>query len=184
MSGDINDQLSNPRLTKVEYRDRGKFEAQIHIATDMLIFSMHSNIFEFSREHPIHNTEYIKQDNRNSYCGIINIYNFLADSFKYNRSSDEGYLIGRIFINHDNHFFVEGKRQDTYNYNTFANNIIDRSQILSIIENSIQYSINFDLLVPAYDSVKKVEVEQMNTKIENSKIPTGKRLGYEFSSDK
>ncbi len=183
MSGDINDQLSNPRLTKVEYRDRGKFEAQIHIATDLLIFSMHSNVFEFNRDHPIHETEYIRKDSKNSYCGVVNIYNFLADSFKFNRTTDEGYLIGRIFINHENHFFVEGKRQQSYGFNSFTNNVIDRANILDIIENAIQYSINFDLLVPSYDSVKIVAVEQMNTKQENSKIQTGKRLGYEFTPD-
>ena len=113
MSGEINETIANARLVKVEYRDRGKFEAQIQIAGDMLIFSMHTNIFEFNREHSIWQNPYTKQDVKNSYCGIINIYDFLADSFKYNRSSDEGYLIGRIFINRERQFFVEGKRQET-----------------------------------------------------------------------
>ena len=36
---------------------------------------------------------------------------------------------------------------------------------------------------PRYDTVKVVTVDQLNTKIENSKMQTGKRLGYKFNSD-
>ena len=79
------------------FQEKGIFEAEFKLAGDLLIFSMHSNIFVFNREHPIWNTEYVKNNGFNSYCGVINIYNFLADSFKYNRLADLGYLIARIF---------------------------------------------------------------------------------------
>jgi len=94
-----------------EFRDRGPFECDLRIATDLLIFSMHSNVFEFDRNHPIWTTEYVQKDEMNSYSGIISIYNFLYDSFKYNRVDDLGYLVARLFINRNNHYFVEGKRQ-------------------------------------------------------------------------
>ena len=61
--------------------------------------------------------------------------------------------------------------------------IIDRAALLNIIENAIDYTVDFDLLVPPYDAVKVVTVDQLNTKIENSKMQTGKRLGYKFNSD-
>ena len=101
MSSEIDDALEEEGKdeVKIEYRDRGKFEAQLQIAEDILIFSMHSNVFEFNREHIIWQNSYVRDNRDNSYCGIINIYNFLSDSFKYNRSADEGYLIGRIFVN-------------------------------------------------------------------------------------
>ena len=51
------------------------------------------------------------RDRANSYCGVINIYTFLSDSFKFNRNADEGYLIGRIFVNRERSYFVEGKHQ-------------------------------------------------------------------------
>lgn len=183
MSGEINDTLTNSRLTKVEYRDKGKFEAQLQVADDILIFSMHTNVFQFERTHPIFENEYIKSNPENSYCGVINVYNFLADSFKYNRQSDEGYLIGRIFINHENHIFAEGKHQNDYNFNNFSKHIADRKSIIEILENSIEYAIEFDLLVPPYDVVKTIAVEKMNSKIENSRVQTGKRLGYTFNLD-
>ena len=125
----------------------------------------------------------MQQARENSYCGMINIYNFLSDSFRYNRSADEGYLIGRIFINREMQYFVEGKRQISMRHNSFGTQRIDRAALLNIIENAIDYTVDFDLLVPPYDAVKVVTVDQLNTKIENSKMQTGKRLGYKFNSD-
>ena len=181
MSSEIDDALEEEGKdeVKIEYRDRGKFEAQLQIAEDILIFSMHSNVFEFNREHIIWQNSYVRDNRDNSYCGIINIYNFLSDSFKYNRSADEGYLIGRIFVNREMQYFVEGKRQISMRHNNFGTQRIDRDALLNIVETAI----DFDLLVPPYDAVKIVSVDQLNTKIENSKIQTGKRLGYKFCSD-
>ena len=125
----------------------------------------------------------MRDHKENSYCGIINIYNFLADSFKYNRNGDEGYLVGRIFINHENQYFVEGKRQVSLRHNSFGTRRIDREAIMDIVEAAIDYVLDFDLLVPPYDTVKVVTVDQLNTKIENSKMQTGKRMGYKFNSD-
>jgi len=34
---------------------------------------------------------------------MISIYNFLSDSFKFNRVNDIGYLIARVFTNKENH---------------------------------------------------------------------------------
>lgn len=185
MTSELNDELDEQidKRVRIEYRDRGKFEAQLQIAGDVLIFSMHTNIFEFNREHIIWQNSYVRDEKRNSYCGVINIYNFLADSLKYNRNADEGYLIGRIFINRENHYFVEGKRQMSLKHNNFGSAVIDKAAIVNIVECAANYALEFDLLVPPYDLVKVVSVEQLNTKIENSKIQTGKRLGYKFNSD-
>lgn len=165
------------------YKDRGSFEVELKVAGDLLIFSMHSNVFEFDREHNVWKLKYVSENKSNSYCGMINIYNFLYDSFKYNRLEDLGYLITRIFINKDNHFFVEGKRQAGYLYNNFESNQIDENTLKEIIKTSIIYSLEFDLLVPPYDRVKIASVAQLNEKMEYSRLRTGKRLGFKFNSD-
>ena len=167
----------------MDYKDRGKFEAQIKVAGDMLIFSMHSNIFEFDRNHGVWKTSYVQKDKLNSYCGIINIYNFLSDSFKYNRVDDLGYLIARIFINKEKRYFVEGKRQLGFLYTNFGKEAINRKVLQKIIETAILYAMEFDLLVPPYDNVKIASVAQMNKKIQSSLLQTGKRLGFQFNSD-
>ncbi|WP_304707838.1 hypothetical protein [uncultured Rikenella sp.] len=182
---EVNEQLegASDRRIKLEYRDRGKFEAQLQLAGDILIFSMHTNVFQFERENIIWQNSYVKQDKQNAYCGVINIYNFLSDSFRYNRSADEGYLVARIFINRDFQYMVEGKRQVTYRHDNFGQGAITPDALTEIIESTMAYTLDFDLLVPPYDTVKLVTVDQMNTKIENSKLQTGKRMGYQFRSD-
>ncbi len=172
-----------PAVSLPVYKERGPFEAEFKIAGDLLIFSMHSNVFEFDDKHPVWKTAYIKDDPLRSYCGTINIYNFLADSFKYNRANDLGYLVARIFVNKENHFFVEGKRQADEVVKDYAMDTISPGVIRQIVETAIQYCIEFDLLVPPYDQVKMATVDQMNQKMSNSKMITGKRLGFSFNSD-
>jgi hypothetical protein len=177
----LKDQVSNPSLPS--FKERGPFEAEFEIGGDILIFSMHSNVFEFDNKHPILKSQYIEEDPLRSYCGMINIYNFLADSFKYNRMNDLGYLVARVFINKDNHFFVEGKRQTEENVKSFAIDTISPGILRQIVETAIRYCIEFDLLVPPYDQVKLATVEQMREKISHSRMVTGKRLGFAFNAD-
>ena len=183
MASEMDDELDGKldRRVRLEYRDRGKFEAQLQIANDLLIFQMHTDVFEFDDAHPIWKTSYVQADRDNSYCGIIDIYNFLSDSFKFNRNADEGYLIGRLFINRDRRYFVEGKGQTTLRAADFGKDEIDHDALIAILESAIAFSLDFDLLLPPYEENKRVTVDQFNTKMDNSKFVTGKRLGYEFN---
>ena len=182
MASEMDDALDGrlDRRVRLEYRDRGKFEAQLQVANDMLIFQMHTDVFEFAPDHPIHRTEYVREDAQRSYCGVVNIYNFLSDSFKFNRNADEGYLIGRIFINRERRYFVEGKQQDSLRAADFGRAEIDREALTAILESAIDFSLNFDLLMPPYEENKRVTLDQFNTRMDNSKFVTGKRLGYDF----
>lgn len=185
MASEIDDELDGKldRRVRIEYRDRGKFEAQLQIASDLLIFRMHTDVFEFDSNHIIWQNEYVQRERDNSYCGVIDIYNFLSDSFKFNRNADEGYLIGRLFINREKSFFVEGKRQTLQRPMHFGQKQITREALVSIMETAINYAINFDLLVPDYEDNKRATVDQFNSKMDNSKFVTGKRIGYEFNVD-
>ena len=185
MASEMDDQLDGllDRRVRLEYRDRGKFEAQIQVANDLLIFQMHTDVFEFEPNHVIWQNPYVQADRDNSYCGVINIYNFLSDSFKFNRNADEGYLIGRIFINREKCYFVEGKQQTSMRPMQFGKAEIDSEALVRILESAIYYALHFDLLLPSYDDNKRVTVDQFNTKLDNSKFVTGKRLGYDFDVD-
>ncbi|HIT49367.1 MAG TPA: hypothetical protein IAC34_07745 [Candidatus Coprenecus stercoripullorum] len=185
MSNDLNELLQNngARRVRLEYRDRGKFEAELKFADDVLVFSMHTDIFYFDRNHPVWKNPYLKENRSNGYCGIINVYNFLYDSLKYNRLDDLGYLVARMFINREKAFFIEGKRQKRQITDQFGKSFLDRDELVSFVESAVLYTLSFDLLVPPYDLVKEASVEQINTKIESSKMKTGKRLGYKYNSD-
>lgn len=166
-----------------EYHDKGEFEIELKFGGDVLIFLMHTNIFEFSRDHEVMKTSYVKEDPQRSYCGMITIFNFLADSFKYNRVSDVGYLIGRLFINKELHYFIEGKREVGLLYNNFSTALLDLSTMRQIVESAMMYTINFDLLTPPYDNMKEVTISEMQVQLENMPIKTGKRLGFRFQAD-
>ncbi len=184
LSKDVNITLGGlDSRIKMEYTDRSNFDAQVKVAGDILLFSMHSNIFQFDREHLAWKTAYIQKNKFNAYSGIINIYNFLFDSFKYSRFDDLGYLIARIFINHENQYLVEGKRQMGMLFSNYGNEAISRLALQNIITTAIQYSLEFDLLVPPYDTVKIATVGQAEAKIQHSRVITGKRLGFQFNSD-
>lgn len=167
----------------VEYRERNEFEVEMLAANDLLVAMMHTDVFEFPRAHIVQQMPYTREDPTRSYCGIISIYNFLSDSLKYNRINDLGYLVGRIFINKENHFFVEGKRQLSFLYNDFTNHVINPTYVREILNTTLSYSIDFDLLVPPFDVIKEVSVQEINFIASSQSLKTGKRLGFKFEAD-
>lgn len=165
---------------EIYYRDRGDFQAEIKIAGDIIIFQMHSNVFQFDNEHSLWKSGYLKDHPENSYIGIINIYNFLADSFRYQRQMDIGYMIGRIFINKDRHFMLQGKNQLGIMFNDFINSKLDKENLKKLIQTTIIYTLNFDLLIPPYEHTQAVTVDQIQTISSSQTLATGKRLGFQF----
>ena len=166
------------KRVNIFYKDLSIQSMQLKVAGDMLDFEMHSNVFEFDRSHAMYKTSYIKENDFNSFCGIISIYNFLADSFKYNRLGDLGYLIARIFVNREKKFFVETKTKFGTKYNRFSDQPISKEDLSDIVNELIIYSITFDLFTPPFDAVRMVTVNEIQEKSSSSALRTGKRLGY------
>ena len=167
----------------VDYREKAPYEIELKVAGDILFFHMHTNVFEFDKSHPIWKTAYVRDMPSRSFCGMICVYNFLADSFKYNRTTDVGYMIARAFINNEHHYFVEGKRQLGFLYNDFPNKEINREALKNIVTSSIIYALDFDLLTPPFEAMQEISVSQMLEASENMRIKTGKRLGFRFQAD-
>lgn len=170
--------LKVDRRINIFFKDIGLQSTQLKVAGDILDFEMHSNVFQFEPSHPMFKTGYIKNNPLNSYCGIISVYNFLADSYKYNRLNDVGLLVARIFINRERHFFIETRTQIGYKYNTFSNDPISKELLTAIVNDLVVYSVSFDLITPPYDAVKQVTVAEMQEKSSSTALRTGKRLGY------
>jgi hypothetical protein len=158
--------------------ETNNYATQLKVAGDVLEFYMHTNVFEFDKSHPMFKTGYIKQNDMNSYCGIINIYNFLSDSLKYNRLEDLGYLVCRIFVNREMHFFIEAKGPMGVKYSSFSAEPINQDNLIEIINDLIIYVISFDLFTPPFDAVRQVSVNEIQEKVSSISLRTGKRLGY------
>ena len=168
---------------RLRYDANGDFESHAYVGSDVLVFNMHSNVFSFPKENAVWKTSYIEKDKNNAYCGVINIYNFLADSFLQNRFNDAGYLIGRIFINKENHFMVEGKGQLGFLFRDFIHGELNDVELNKILDCAIQYAVEFDLLTPPYDAVNVVDVMHIKAQSTAQQLKTGKRLGFRFESD-
>ena len=168
---------------KIKYRDTSTFESEIAVGDDVLVFIMHTNVFVFELSNPINSTGYVKEDVTRAACGMISIYNFLSDSFQYERKNDVGHLIARLFVNREKHFFVEGKKQLGILFNDFHGNTINEESLLTIVENSIQYSISIDPMVPPLEMMKELSVHNAIEYSLQASIATGKRLGFKFDKD-
>lgn len=162
----------------VSFTELNNFATQLRVAGDMLEFFMHTNVFEFEKSHAMYRTGYIKQNEYNSYCGIINVYNFLNDSFKFNRLNDLGYLVCRIFVNRDKRFFIEAKGPIGIKYSSFSTEPINKEQIHEIINDLIIFAISFDLFAPSVEQIRVVTVDEIQEKVSSINFRTGKRLGY------
>jgi len=167
----------------VKFSERGPFELEFRISDDILIFSMHTDIFTFQEGNPLWKTSYLADNKMNSYSGIISVYNFLTDSLKFNRANDIGVLIARIFVNRENHFFVEGKKQLGILFNDFEKDELTKSNLREIVESAILFALNFDIITPPFDQVKMISVQELIEKNLANVVSTGKRLGFKFQSD-
>ena len=105
-------------------------------------------------------------------------YNFLSDSLKYQRLGDIGYLLARLFINSEGHFYVDGQRQLGFLFKNLSQQEIDETAIIKIIEQTMLYALDFDLYVPPMEAMSDMTLEQKNYVNNPSGFATGKRLGF------
>lgn len=168
---------------EIVYKDTHQFETELKFSGDMLLLSMHSNIFNFEEGHRIYSSSYVRSNPCLSYCGVIYIHNFLADSIKYNRLADEGSLIARILINKEKRFIVEGEGQLGFLYEAFSEYEINEEVLTHILELAILDCIDTDLQLPPFATVKDITLHQKQTILGASGYPTGKRLGYQFKAE-
>lgn len=168
---------------KVEFTEQGGFAAKVVAAGDTVVFTMHTNVFRLDQSHNLWKTSYLQEDESRGYFGVVNIYNFLTDSFRYDRERDLGYLVARLFINREGHFFVQGKKQLGFLYNDLAGSVMDPARMREVLCSVLLYVLDFDLLAPPYDQVSRVTVEEMKQLEANSMVSTGKRLGFRFQAD-
>ncbi len=162
----------------ITYSETNSFSCQMKVAGDLLEIFMHTNVFELDKSSPLYKSPYIKQNPLNAYCGIIYVYNFMSDSFKFNRVNDIGVLVARIFINQENHFFIESKLPMSSKYGNFSLEPINTDIIQEIIQDLIIFSIQFDLATPPFDAVKEISVGEIQERASWATLRTGKRLGF------
>ena len=171
------------KAVQVKYREKGAFQCELSFGEDIVIFYLYADVFDLDPNHPNWKTSYLKEDRNKAFCGMIGIYNFLTNSFRLNRLDDVGYMIGRIFINHENHFFCEGKRQLGFLYNDFLHATVTEKSVRQVIESAVLYCADFDLMSPPFNDVIQIRVGDMQKQNQRSTLQTGKRMGFRFEAD-
>ena len=164
-------------------KDIGDHEFHVYIVSDVLVFNLHHNVFRLPDSNPLWGTSYFKSQPNNGYFGTIHIYNFLAESLQQNRLDDQGYLLARIFVNHERHFFIEGKRSLGYTFSDPQHMLLSAEMLQLIAQMSFAYALQFDLYIPPFELMDVVSVGQIYVMGEQLKIRTAKRLGFKMSAD-
>jgi hypothetical protein len=169
------------RITKynadvvIEYRDISELEFQIKFSGDLLVFVMHSNIVTFPDDYELMRNDYIEEDFKRRFFGHIMAYNFMADTIKYNRLDDPGYLVGRMLINIEKHFCIEGVKQLELPYNSIARNVATNATLRLIVESAMIAAVNNDLLGQDVSDIERITYKQ---KLENSQLSRPRKLGF------
>ena len=164
----------------IEYRSVNDMEFHIKFSGDLLVFVMHSNIVTFADDYGPMPSAYVAEDFRRRFFGHIMAYNFMADSIKYQRLNDPGYLVGRLLVNIDNHYFLEGVQQLELPHNDMADNVITPDAMRLFVESAMIAAVNNDLIAPPLPEIQKISVKQ---KLENQQVSRGSKVGFSFSHE-
>lgn len=162
----------------IEYRPINEMEFHIKFSGDLLVFVMHSNIVTFPDDYGPMATAYVEADFRRRFFGHIMAYNFMADSIKYQRLNDPGYLVGRLLVNIDNHYFLEGVQQLELPDNDMSDNLVTPEALRLFVESAMIAAVNNDLIAPPLPEIQKISVKQ---KLENQQVSRGSKVGFSFS---
>ena len=175
-------EIKDPRI-RLFKKEKGQFEKDVYVGSDVLVFHVHNNVFRLPDDNPLWGTHYFKEDDDRGFFGVIYIYNFLAQSFLQNRAQDHGYLIGRIMFNKDRHFMIEGKGQLGTLFRDMENMELNEESIKLVVQMAFVHAIEFDMLIPPFEIVSEMTVEEAQMISNNSQMQTGKRLGFKMKSD-
>lgn len=162
----------------VEFNTVNGQEFDVKLAGDMLIFVMGTNIVTLEETHPIMTSDYIRENEVNRYFGQVMIYNFMAESLKYNRTNDPGYLLARLMINHENRFFIEGDKE-LESYNQISDKAITEEDLKRVVKIVLKMAIENDLVAPAFTEVKSITVNQKRD--HSLELGGAQKIGFRMS---
>ena len=157
----------------IEVKEVDEFEFQLKVGSDLIVFILQSNVVALPTDHKVYKQKYVKEEKNRAFFGQIMVYNYMADTVKYNRHSDIGYLIERIFVNIDDKFYVEGMKNLNFSHLNLENNEITNEIITELIEQAILIAIDTDLVITSYEENFVLTLEQ---KYNNRSFKSGKKF--------
>ncbi|MEO0312006.1 MAG: hypothetical protein RIQ89_1663 [Bacteroidota bacterium] len=166
----------------IEFYKKSKYEAILTVADDTLLCTLHTNAFKIDEVLQKNMGPYFEEHPDSVFCSKIRIYNFLTDSLKLNRQQDTGLLLGRIFIDQRNRFFVEGKKQLGFKYNDIQSQEFTLETAKNILIDALTIAMNIEIFIPSMESMNQVSLQEIQDQHSNG-FSVGKKLGFRFSND-
>lgn len=154
------------------------YEFIFRIGGDVMIFILQSNIVRLPDDTYLSKSKYLKKDVSLRYFGQILIYNFLSDTLTFGRLEDPGYLIGRILLNRENKFFLEGDRKIVFNFPELKDNPVSKEKMRDLVEQLVVSVLENDLLAPAFQDIMLISYQQ---KLEHtSSMGNPQKIGFDL----
>lgn len=103
----------------------------------------------------------------------------MSDSLKYKRTEDNGYLLARMLVNVESHFYIEGVRQLDFLFTDIEQNRISSSWLKLFIEKLMATALDTDLIGLKYAALPKVmNYEKINQSLQ---LGTGNKIGFQMT---
>jgi hypothetical protein len=160
----------------IEFVEINEHEFHVKLAGDLLVFVLHTNVVSLPPDHPVMNDPYFNEGEVNRYFGQIMIYNFMSDSFKFNRSNDPGYLLARLLINHEARYIMEGNGRLGALSNKISGGPISEIELNVLIKIALTMAIENDLVAPPFPQVQFITVHQKNERTQE--MGSGQKIGF------
>lgn len=154
-------------------------EFHVKLAGDLLVFVLHTNVVTLDGNHPVMQSEYIKEKDVNRYFGQIMIYNFMSDSVKFNRVNDPGYLVARLLLNHEAKYLVEGDGQLAALAGKVSPDPITEQELNILVKIALTIAIENDLMAPPFPDVRFITLHQKLEKTQE--LGAGQKIGFRMS---
>lgn len=164
-----------------EFTEINEHEFHVKLAGDLLVFVLHTNVVTLPPDHPVMSDPYITQNDVNRYFGQIMIYNFMSDSFKFNRVNDPGYLVARLLINHEGRYVIEGNGRLASVANKISGRAISETELNVLVKLALTIAIENDLMAPPFPQVQYITVNQKMEKTQE--MGGGQKIGFRMSFD-
>lgn len=178
---ELQEQTKDDDTIMIEIRHVSAFEFHIYCGSDLVVFALQTNIVTFDSSHHLMQNKYIQQGEEFAFFGQIMIYDFMADSLRYNRMEDTGYLLGRVLINNENHFMIEGVRALFYLFEGIDKVVGSEENYSLLIKKSLAIAVDSDLLAPDFSQVQFVT---LGVRMKRDKeLGHGKKIGFQMGSD-
>jgi hypothetical protein len=166
----------------VEYSKINSHEFHVKLAGDLLIFVLHTNVVAMDGSHPVMQDPYMREKEVNRYFGQIMIYNFMADSLKFNRINDPGYLLARLLINREGRYVIEGDGHLTTIANKISSQPIVETELSILVKLALMLAIENDLVAPAFPDVRYITLFQKMEK--TLELGAGRKIGFQITMSK